>query len=130
MVAVGELQWKKLWTVDDVHGGHMRKQTRNVLSGLVAASVVMASCARVAPAAVGDCVRDATASVVFGRFPEKVDCPTEGRSFQERLADPIYRVVAVGKTVDEVDANPACENGISFAIWYDDDWAVCGSMLR
>ncbi len=111
-----------------VRVGQMSKRMRS-LGGVVAFALVLAGCAGSAPAAVGDCVKDSSTNALFGRFPDKVDCPTGDRSFQDRVADPIYKVVAVGKTTGEVDANPACKDDFSFAIWYDDDWAVCGGML-
>lgn len=67
--------------------------------------------------------------MVLGRFPDVVDCPTEDRTLQEKLSDPIYRVTAVDRTTADVESDPACENDLSFAIWYDEDWAVCGGLL-
>lgn len=105
------------------------KSMRRSFVAVVALALVLGACAGSAPAAVGDCVKDSSANIVFGSFPDKVDCPVEARSFQERASEPIYRVVAVGKTLAEVDANQACKDDFSFAIWYDDDWAVCGGLL-
>ena len=99
------------------------------LVAVVALSLVAVGCSGSAPAAVGDCVEDSAANVVFGQFPDKVDCPVGDRTFEERVQNPIYKVVAVGKTVADVDADPACKNDYSYFVWYDDDWAVCGGML-
>lgn len=103
-------------------------RVKSRLGVLAALAIVTVSCAGSPPAEVGECVSDDAANVVLGQFPDIVDCPSD-RSLEEKLADPIYRIVAVGKTTSEVEADPACENNLAFSVWYDEDWAICGELL-
>ena len=106
-----------------------RWRAKSWSAGLMLLSVVMAGCSA-PPAALGDCVQDEASDAVLGHFPGKVDCPSGDRDVRERLFEPIHRIVAVGSSVDEVDSNPACGDGLNYVIWYDDDFAMCGELVR